>query len=240
MGDSIDFNMVTTEGVARQKQERKSDAMKEKVINQKEMADLKVTMGKTTATQDALKKRFLKESVERLSGGTGGEPAETEQEKISMIYKIEAYYKLPRHRGRQRLAITQKTTVEQLKAELYDLESGDNGQGAELIWFSIAAGCGVLENLSNKGNNFTGWNFDTLASQVNEPHVKEELYPVAQELAIKYSGLMPKGGVWSRFIFGLARVAMHVHRTNTDPEYVKMMEKMNDPEIAEQLSKLQQ
>lgn len=225
----INFGQVTVQGVAQSKEDRKKSDLTERAKKNQDYQALKASMEppKPNKAEKALRKAYVDQATARLSGvPDASDPfqalEEAELERQSLIRKIASYYTLPRHKNRKQMSITSKTTTEELKAEIYDLEN-EQAQGApELVFLCMAKVFGTLENLSAEGNNFTGLNLRGLKQNVAKN--KDELMPIAQEIAIKYSDYWPKTGVWGRFLSAGFQLAMFTHNYNTDPEFKRLVD----------------
>lgn len=153
-----------------------------------------------------------------MQGGfsSGGEEEESmgneelARERLKLVQKINMYYDLPRNATRKRLKITARTSMETLKAELYDLEN-TSIPAAEMFLLATVNLADVVERLSYTKLNFLDLKLNNLGNNVraNSP----SLMPLMQELSIKYSDLMISN-IWVRLGFSLGGIALGTHQQN--------------------------
>lgn len=127
-----------------------------------------------------------------------------------LIQKITMYYDLERHANRKKMRITEKTSLKNLKAELYDLEN-TNMPAAEMFFMATCKISEAAQALSYTKLNFMELKLHNLANNV--ANSKDKLMPLMQELSIKYSDWMI-GNIWARLACDLGFICLQTHQDN--------------------------
>lgn len=261
MGDIIDFKKTTIDGVAEAKMEAESSAAKLKAENQLKQTKLKKSLLASTAppppvaagpsaaltrSEDKLKAMFIEDSMAKLRGSSSGVPnsgsvagggnsGELQQERDALLRKLDQYYALPQFAKRPRLSLGRAASIHdeitQIKAELYEIEC-KQVSGSQLLFAVTIIGAKVVERKVPK-------EFADLAGFADDIKVNADVVmPSLEMLAIKY-GMTYNVGPWGALFDALAKIGVHTHRKNTDPEYRAQLERMSATISPEQAAKLE-
>lgn len=227
----IDFSKATVSGVAEAKAEAAAMAMKSKVAKQIEKRDMKDMMDPNSdkkskeekaaaKAEKALKNAYIQDAASKIRSGTTTTDDsrlpvdEKEQMRLHLCAKLARYYSLPQFKSRPRIQITDKLSIESLKAEIYDIEQSALNPAELFFGLTVMFGQ-VIEKASVRpedhslrfGMDLRGFHSHIVAN-------KSMLDPHLQVLAVKYSTLMPTGP-WAGLACALIQVAHHTHTINS-------------------------
>lgn len=223
----IDFTRATVSGVASAKADAETAHLKTKLAKQMEQKEMKNAMDPkaeraAAKAEKALKQAYIQDAASKIRSGVGSDdnltPEQKEQLRVHLCAKLAKYYTLPQFSGRQRIQISDKTSIETLKAEIYDLEQ--TALNPADLFFGVTVLLGkVIEKMSiNPKDESLRFGLDLKGFSDNLLANKQLLDPHIQVLAVKYSTLLPSGP-WAGLSLALFQIAHHTHSVNTSKQH---------------------